>query len=81
MCNFRVERLEVERVFSIDFADYFASELDALRPLEDAGFVSVTDTDVRVTSPGRLFVRNACMEFDRYLKRPKAEAPVFSRTV
>ena len=81
MCNFRVDRLEVERVFSIDFADYFASELDALRPLEDAGFVSVTDTDVRVTSPGRLFVRNACMEFDRYLKRPKAEAPVFSRTV
>ena len=81
MCNFRVDRSEVEHAFSIDFADYFASELDALRPLEDAGFVSVTDTEVRVTSAGRLFVRNACMEFDRYLHRPKSEAPVFSRTV
>jgi oxygen-independent coproporphyrinogen III oxidase len=81
MCNFHVNHAEVERRFSIDFADYFASELEALGELQDAGFVSVSDSDVRVTEAGRVFVRNACMEFDRYLKRPKTETPVFSRTV
>ncbi len=46
---------------------------------------------LRVTPRGRLFVRNVCMEFDRYLtekEQAKADAeeegeetPVFSRTV
>jgi oxygen-independent coproporphyrinogen III oxidase len=81
MCNFRVDRAEVEETFSIDFGAYFGEELEALRPLEDAGFVGLSDADVRVTEAGRLFVRNACMEFDRYLKGPKSESPVFSRTV
>lgn len=81
MCNFHVSHADVERRFSIDFAQYFESELDALGELQDAGFVSMTETELRVTDTGRVFVRNACMEFDRYLKRPKTEAPVFSRTV
>ena len=81
MCNFHVDHRDVEGRFSIDFADYFASEIEALGELKDAGFVSVSDGDVRVTDAGRVFVRNACMEFDRYLRRPQADTPVFSRTV
>lgn len=81
MCNFHVSHADVERRFSIDFAQYFESEVDALGELQDAGFVSLTETEVRVTDTGRVFVRNVCMEFDRYLKRPKTEAPAFSRTV
>jgi len=81
MCNFHVSHVDVARRFSIDFPEYFAPELEALAPLQDAGFVAIADSHVGVTDAGRLFVRNACMEFDRYLKRPKSEAPVFSRTV
>ena len=81
MCNFHVDFGDVEKRFSIDFQEYFRPEVEGLEKLCDAGFVSVTDTDIYVTELGRVFVRNACMEFDRYLGKPKADTPVFSRTV
>ncbi len=81
MCNFRVDRSEVEERFGIVFAEYFGKELGELHELEEAGFVVVDDASVTVTESGRAFVRNACMVFDRYLKKPQSETPVFSRTV
>jgi oxygen-independent coproporphyrinogen-3 oxidase len=36
---------------------------------------------LEVTPRGRLFVRNVCMVFDRYLLEKGAATPVFSRTV
>ena len=32
-------------------------------------------------SLGRIFIRNICMVFDRYLREKKREMPAFSRTV
>ena len=81
MCNFRLDRRAVERRFGIDFETLFAGEL---RELEEGavqhGFVEIGPDAIRVTPRGRLFVRNICMAFDRYL-RTKAAGPVFSRTV
>ncbi len=46
------------------------------------GFVETNADSLVVTPPGRLFVRNVCMAFDRYLEaKRRAEKPVFSRTV
>ena len=89
MCNFRVEASEVEARFGVDFARYFADDLPGLGELQEAGFVQADGQGVQVTPTGRLFVRNACMAFDRYLAKPEAsisgqppaDAPVFSRTV
>ena len=92
MCNFRVSKTEVESKFDIDFGDYFADSLTRLADLRDAGFVAEDEETLRVTERGRLFVRNVCMEFDRYMaekEQSKAAAadpgekrtPVFSRTV
>lgn len=88
MCNFRVDKPDVERRFGIDFDDYFAESLARLDDVREAGFVAEDEGELRVTSRGRLFVRNVCMEFDRYLlekERARAgsteEKPVFSRTV
>jgi hypothetical protein len=37
---------------------------------------------LRVTEPGRVFVRNVCMAFDRYLEARQATGkPAYSRTV
>jgi oxygen-independent coproporphyrinogen-3 oxidase len=36
---------------------------------------------VRVTEPGRPFVRNVCMAFDARLARQAPDKPLFSRTV
>ncbi|HEY6867149.1 MAG TPA: oxygen-independent coproporphyrinogen III oxidase [Candidatus Eisenbacteria bacterium] len=85
MCNGRVDGAEIERLFGIPFAGTFAAELAELTapgsPAEH-GLVAVTPAGIEVTALGRLFVRNVCMIFDRYLRaRSSGEKPVFSRTV
>ena len=81
MCNCRVDKAAVAERFDIDFDAYFESALDRLDDLVDAGFVQRSASDVTVTEPGRLFIRNACMAFDRYLEAKREAKPVFSQTV
>jgi oxygen-independent coproporphyrinogen-3 oxidase len=81
MCNFRVTVDEVRRRFGVSFHEYFRSSLLALDELEEEGFVEVSEAGLRVTEGGRLFVRNVCMAFDRYLQAQGNGKPVFSRTV
>jgi oxygen-independent coproporphyrinogen-3 oxidase len=84
MCNFHVSRAVVGERFGIDFDRYFASELTGLAgnagPVAD-GFLRIDADGLTVTGPGRLFVRNICMAFDRYLPTHQAGRPVFSRTI
>ena len=64
--------------------DYFADELTRLTGpggLVEQGFVEVAPDRLTVIGNGRLFVRNVCMEFDRYLASKNPEKPTFSRTI
>jgi oxygen-independent coproporphyrinogen-3 oxidase len=83
MCNFLVSRRAVEEMFGINFAAYFAKELTSLGaadgPVGDA-LLEIDDDALTVTPRGRLFVRNVCMTFDRYLPSHEGR-PVFSRTI
>jgi oxygen-independent coproporphyrinogen-3 oxidase len=83
MCNFHVSRTAVGERFGIDFGTYFAKELTSLSaadgPVGD-GLLEIDDDALTVTPRGRLFVRNVCMTFDRYLKSHEGR-PVFSRTI
>ncbi|HXB54690.1 MAG TPA: oxygen-independent coproporphyrinogen III oxidase [Vicinamibacteria bacterium] len=82
MCNFHLERARVEARFGIDFDRYFAPELAELRAGPVAhGFLEVGGEGLLVTPKGRLFVRNLCMVFDRYLRARTLDKPVFSRTI
>lgn len=82
MCNFRVGKRAVAERFGIDFDTYFASALAGLDEVLAEGFVSVDAEAVTVEPAGRLFVRNVCMAFDRYLEaKREGNRPVFSRTV
>ncbi len=86
MCNFRLEVDEVERRFGIEFAGYFSAELATLTegPASAAadGLVTVRPRRIDVEPVGRMFVRNICMVFDKYLAmRTSGPKPVFSRTV
>ena len=86
MCNLHLDVRSVEKRFGLDFSRYFASELAELTgpasPSAD-GLVRVTGETIEVTARGRLFVRNVCMAFDRYLggRTQAGSLPVFSRTV
>jgi oxygen-independent coproporphyrinogen-3 oxidase len=81
MCNFRVAKRDVAARFGVDFDAYFADSLDRLGEEIEAGFVVDGVDELRVTREGRLFVRNICMAFDRYLAAKREEKPVFSRTI
>ncbi len=84
MCNFHVDAAAVRQRFGVRFGEYFGRELEALAaaagPVAD-GFVTVGDAGLDVSADGRLFVRNICMAFDRYLPTHQAGRPVFSRTI
>ena len=83
MCNFHLERQAVDELFGVDFSTYFVNELEALAgpggPVRD-GFLSIDENALMVTAQGRLFVRNICMAFDKYLPTHSGR-PVFSRTI
>lgn len=83
MCNFFVEPATIEDRFGIDFATYFAQDLDRLAGHAREGMVRVSPERIEVTAVGELFVRNLAMCFDRYWweKHRNAEKPIFSRTV
>jgi len=82
MCNFRLDPATVEERFGIDFDRYFERELEELREGPAAhGFLELDPGHIEVTPAGRLFVRNVCMSFDRYLRAKRGDKPVFSRTV
>jgi oxygen-independent coproporphyrinogen-3 oxidase len=85
MCNGHLDMIETGQRFGIAFDRYFAAELAELTgpdsPAAD-GLVRVSDDAITVTPQGRMFVRNVCMLFDRYLRaRTSGPKPVFSRTV
>ncbi len=82
MCNFGLRKREVEERFGVTFDDYFASERAELAagPKRE-GFLDETESEIRLTPLGQLFVRNICMVFDRYLREKPEAKPVFSRTV
>jgi len=81
MCNFWVSKADVAERFGIEFDEYFGRSLDLLEEPIEAGFVEVTEEGLLVREEGRLFVRNVCMAFDRYLDAKTGGGPVFSRTV
>jgi oxygen-independent coproporphyrinogen-3 oxidase len=84
MCNFYLDVPELERRFGVSFAEYFAPELETLvedgGPVAD-GFLAIGRDRLEVLPRGRLFVRNICMSFDRYMRAKSAEKQVFSRTI
>jgi oxygen-independent coproporphyrinogen-3 oxidase len=80
LCHGVVVFREIEQAFGIDFREYFATALDALAGCVADGLVDVSDTEIRATPLGRVFLRNLAMPFDAYLPA-QLEKPVFSRTL
>ncbi len=73
MCNGRVH-------LGPDGLDYFARELDALRPLETDGLLTIAGPRLALTELGQRFARNVAMVFDAYLGAASPSRS-FSRTV
>ncbi|QTD46814.1 oxygen-independent coproporphyrinogen III oxidase [Ottowia testudinis] len=74
MCQGEVLFESIELAHLIDFQDYFAAELEALRAMQDQGLVTVGDGSVQVTPMGWFFVRGVAMVFDKYLQADRTRA-------
>jgi len=84
MCNFILDYDDLPLPDGVSGPEYFATELERLKPLEELGLLCVGSRGVRVKMRGRLLIRNICMAFDQYLHLPKVEGPQvlrYSRTI
>lgn len=82
LCHTVIPKREVEREFSISFDDYFAPELQQLEQARAEGLIMGDSGEIRVTSLGRIFIRNIAMIFDRYLREQQMDQrPLFSKTL
>lgn len=70
MCSMPLRFAELGAKYGIDFEEYFAQELQRLRPYEEVGFMEMREGVITVTPKGRLFVRALGMVFDKYLSQP-----------
>ena len=68
MCHFELSIESIEIAHLIDFRQYFATELDDLDEMVDAGLVRIDDKWITVLPQGRMLVRAISMVFDRYLR-------------
>jgi oxygen-independent coproporphyrinogen-3 oxidase len=74
MCHFELSIESIEIAHLIDFKSYFASELEDLRSMEQAGLLQIEDQWITVLPPGRMLVRAIAMVFDRYLRADRERA-------
>jgi len=66
--------------FNLDFEQYFAEDINLLKPFIDDQLVTLDAQQIQVLSTGKLLIRNICMCFDVYL-RTKARQQQFSRVI
>jgi len=80
MCNFRLNLDELEERFGVAYDRYFADEEQALGEYYEQGFIERSGAVLNVLPLGQVFIRNVCMVFDAYLRKP-GHYKAFSRTV
>ena len=79
ICHFDLTFATIEQKFSINFADYFAKELLALKPMQADGLITLSALGIHVLPAGRLLIRNICMVFDKYMAQKQQQQ--FSKVI
>lgn len=79
MCDLELDYSAASAQTGVNVPEYFATELASLADLEADGLVERNARGLKITSAGRLFIRNVAMRFDAYL--PRQAERRFSQTV
>jgi len=80
MCDMELNFNEMSDKLYINFRDYFGDILNNFGDMESDGLLSIDDNELRVTTNGRLFIRNIAMKFDAYIKQENTDHK-YSHTV
>jgi len=74
MCQGALQFESIELAYLIDFKNYFAKELEALKEQENSGMLVIDNNGIQITDFGWYFVRAVAMQFDRYLQSDRNRA-------
>ncbi|WP_205426621.1 oxygen-independent coproporphyrinogen III oxidase [Helicobacter suis] len=80
MNNLEIDFASIEKAFHIDFKVHFKEALKMLKPYEQDGLLTLSDTGLKTSATGAMLVRNIAMVFDSYLKTHQGEKR-FSQTL
>lgn len=84
MCDGKVSFKTIGELHHIYFDQYFAQEIEGLKPLQEDGLLLLDANSFEVTEKGRLFLRNIAMIFDAHLAvktHTLRGKPLFSKTL
>ncbi len=81
MSNFKLDIKRFEKLFNVNFKEYFADAIEALKPFEEDGLLTINDDFIECSETGTLLIRNIAMPFDAYMKKHAASSKTFSKTV
>lgn len=79
ICNFVLEKANIEQIHGINFNEYFANELKDLQGMQADGLLKLEHGRIEVNPAGKLLIRNICMVFDRYLREKQNQR--FSKVI
>ena len=81
MSNFKLDIKRFEKLYNVNFKEYFADAIEALKPFADEELLVLNDDKIECSETGTLLIRNICMPFDAYMKKHVANKKTFSKTV
>ncbi len=81
MSNFKLDIKRFEKLYNVNFKEYFADALEGLKPFVDDELVTISDDKIECSETGTLLIRNIAMPFDAYMKRHASSDKTFSKTV
>lgn len=67
MCNFELNKRDVEAQFNINFDQYFAEDLSKLDVFVNDKLVDIDSESIQVRPIAKLLIRNIAMSFDAYM--------------
>jgi len=81
MSNFKLDIKRFEKLFNINFKEYFADAIEELKPFVEEELLTMDDNFIECSETGTLLIRNISMPFDAYMKKHATSKKTFSKTV
>ncbi len=81
MSNFKLDIKRFNKLFDIEFKVYFKDAIEALKPFEEDGLLTMSEDSIECSETGTLLIRNIAMPFDAYMSKHSANKKTFSKTI
>ena len=81
MSNFKLDIKRFEKLYNVNFKEYFSDAIEALKPFVDDGLITLSNKKIECSQTGTLLIRNIAMPFDAYMKQHSSSNKTFSKTV